>query len=512
VAAGLFLASLAVLLVRWLVPGPIGAADNGDGWRLLCQLGAADPERYSEDWVIMAYPPVGPCGSAYVSTQLWLDQVAQWMGHQLGSTAVLNLYVLGALSCVLLAAAVTLVAVALPLPAVGRLVAAGLVLLVVADSAVFGWFVSVLSEGAAFLGVTAMVGGLLAMQRSDRWRYAGGLVVVAGGVVAVNAKAQTLLLLPALALALLLVRKTGRTLVRRWAMPVLVLALTASATAAVQRSGEPAGGEWAQVNAYNTIFVGILREETAAADLAAFGLPASFARYQGIDWFEPAPAPTDALWPQYQDRISRGAVARYYLEHPRRTLEILHDGARDLLTARPENIGSYPKSSGEPAMAQEFRVPVLSGITRAVAPLGLWALGPLWLLIMLGGLLSWRRARPVAVVVLFLLTAAVGQFVVAALGEGIEGVKHQVVALFCTLLAAAMAGIGLLVRRHASATTTGRQDRHVGVPDVEAPRAEDPDLEDAGGRDVGSASWPDGPEGSPATQLPARGGVPAGRS
>jgi hypothetical protein len=104
---GLFVAALAVLLVRWLVPGPIGAADNGDGWRPLCPLGANEPDRISEDWVRMAYAPVPVCDSAYVSSQAWFDQAAQWIGRQLGSGATLNLYVLGALSCLLVALAVT---------------------------------------------------------------------------------------------------------------------------------------------------------------------------------------------------------------------------------------------------------------------------------------------------------------------------------------------------------------------------------------------------------------------
>jgi hypothetical protein len=444
---GLFGGSLALLLVRWLVPGPIGAADNGDGWRILCHLGANERDRISETWVRMAYRPSPPCPSGYVSSQTWLDRAAQGFGHLLGSASALNLYVVGALSCLVAAAAVTMLALALPLSRRSRTVAAGLVLLALADSAVFGWFVSVLSEGSAILGITTMTAGLLMMQRDDRWRYAGAVVTFAGAVVALNAKAQTLLLLPVLVLALLLMHKAGRTRLVRWALPVLVLAATTGATVLVQRSGDPAGQEYEQINAYHTIFNSIVRKDSAQADLAELGLPASWARYQGTQWWGQRPAAvTDPLWPQYADRISRHTVFSFYEHHPLRTLQILDVGARDMLTARPANIGSFPEGSGAPAMAQEFRVPVLSGVTRLLAPLGLLAVVPIWVLTAAAGMASWRRARPVAVVVLFLVGAAVDQSAVGALGEGIEGVKHQVIALFCTFLAAMLGVVSLLAR------------------------------------------------------------------
>lgn len=446
--AGLFGVSLAVLLLRWLVPQPVGAADNGDGWRLLCPLGASEPDRVLEDWVQMSYAPVPVCGSDYVSSQAWFQRAASGIGRLLGGDAVLDLHVLGVLTCVLVASAVTALVVGLPLSRRGRAIAAALVLLVLADSAVFGWFVSVLSEGAAVLGITAAVAGLLLMQRQDRWRYAGAVIAVAGAVVGANAKVQTLLLVPAFALALLLARRTGTGLVARWALPVGVLVATLAGTVAVQTSGAAVGGEYQQVNAYHAIFDGIVREDHAEEDLAELGLPASFAQYRGMGWWSERPAYTDPLWPEYQHLVSRRNVAEYYLTHPVRTLEILDEGAEELLTARPANIGSFPVGSGEAAMAQEFRVPVASGITRLLAPLGLFALVPVWLLTAAAALRTWRRVRPVSVAIVFLLVGSWGQFAAAALGEGrAEGVKHQVIALFCTLLAAALAGTGLLARR-----------------------------------------------------------------
>ena len=70
-----------------------------------------------------------------------------------------------------------------------------------------------------------MAGGLLLIARPGRWSYAGMAVTLAGGVLGVNAKVQTLTILPLLALAVLLVRPGGR---RRWLPGLLVIgALTA---------------------------------------------------------------------------------------------------------------------------------------------------------------------------------------------------------------------------------------------------------------------------------------------
>ncbi len=458
-AVAVYAASLLFLLVRWLVPQPIGAADNGDGWRLLCHLGANELDRISESWVRMVYGPAPDCMSGYVSSQTWLQGLAQWLGHRLGSSAGLNLYVLGTLTCVLVAGAVTVLAFALPLPRIGRAGAAGAILLVLADSAIFGWFVSVLSEGAAFLGITVVSGGLLLLQRADRWRILGAVVTSAGAIVAINAKAQTLALLPILALALVLSQKASRKPLTRWALPVFVLAVTSAATVLFQTSGDPAGREYEQINAYHTMFNSIVRADHAVADLAELGLPASFAQYQGTSWWgERPPAHTDPLWGAYQAQVSRETVLQYYKGHPVRALEIVHAGAKDMLTARPENIGSYAEGSDAPAMAQEFRVPLFSGITRALAPLGLFALLPLWGVVATAVITSWRRFRPLAVVTGFVLCAAAAQLAIAALGEGIEGVKHQVIALFCTMLSAVLAATLFAARRTSHDAPQGGND------------------------------------------------------
>ena len=82
-------------------------------------------------------------------------------------------------------------------------------------------------------------------------------------------------------------------------------------------------------------------------------------------------------------------------------------------------------------------MPVVSWLTGLLAPLGLFALVPLWLLLL--ARVWWQRRTPLGVVLGFLLAVSVSQYVTAALGDGIEGIKHQVVALFAMLLALVLA-------------------------------------------------------------------------
>ena len=450
-ATAIFGTAFTLFLIRFLIPQPVGAADNGDGWRLLCKVGARELDRPIEDHVRFRFGTGEPCVSDYVTSQEWFLRAAQLLGGLVGDEARLNLILLGIISCVLLAAALTVAVMALPLRPRRRLVAAAALWLVVADSAFFGYFASALSEAAAFVGIVLTVGGVLLMHRDGAWRYAGAAVTVAGGVVAVNAKAQTLLVLPPLLLVLLLVRRRERLRPAHLVLPVAAFTAVAGATYLMQSSGDAANEQWAEINAYHAIFDSIVDgKHDTAADLTALGLPPSFERFSGTTWWMPTAGQHDPEYLRYRDRITRRNVLRYYRSHPGRTVQILHKAAKDMLTARSSYVGSFDERSGQPPKAQEHRVPVLSGVTGRLAPAGLYLVLPLWLLICWQALRATRHhGRELGLVCLFLVTAAVGQFLLAALGEGIEGTKHQLVALFCTLLAAVFAGLSLLTRRAA---------------------------------------------------------------
>lgn len=453
---GVFAAALTVLLVRFLVPRPVAMSDNGDGFRVLC--GAGIPWKGKpEGFVRLSYPgPAGECDATYLLSQSWFARIARSIGGLLGLESALSLVVLGVLTSVLAAAAIALIVIGLPCSRRVRVLAAAGLLLVVADSAFFGYFASVLGEGAAFLGLLIAVGGLLAAARPGWWHYAGGAVTLAGGIIAVNAKVQTLMILPLLALAVLLVRPEGRHGLKRWLPAVFVVAALAGGTAYAQQTVEPAklpdgslaerpGDDSREINMFNTIFLTIVdgRHDTEA-DLAALGLPASFAQYAGNGWWHPRPATLDPEYPKYRDQISRRNVVEYFATHPWRTAGILDRAAGDLLTARPPYLGSFDQSAGFAPEAQEYRVPVASTLTKVLAPLDFFALLPIWFLIAWRG---WKTRRQALGVVLgFLLAVGAGQFVLAALGDGLENVKHQVIALYCTLLGVVLALVTFAAR------------------------------------------------------------------
>lgn len=429
---GVFAAALGVFLVRFLVPRPVSMSDNGDAFRVLCGAGITWKSR-PEPFAHLTFDATAiRCEPTYLLSQSWLAALArQFDGPGL------NLVALGLLSSVIAAAAITAIVLGLPYGRRVRLVVAAVLLLVVADSAFFGYFASALGEGTAFLGLLLIVGGLLLTARTGWWSYAGMAVTFAGGVLAVNAKVQTLTILPLLAVVMLLVRPG-----RRWLPAVLAVAALGLTTLVAQDSVEPAkapdgtlsavpGADSREINMFNTVFLNIVdgRHDTQA-DLAELGLPPTFAQYAGNGWWHAHPATMDPLYPSYRDKISRRNVVGFFAHHPGRTLEVLNRAAGDLLAARPDYLGSFDASAGLPPHAQEYRVPVVSWLTGLLSPLKLFALVPLWLLI------AWRiRRTPMGAVLGFLLAVALSQFVTAALGDGIEGIKHQSVALFATLLA-----------------------------------------------------------------------------
>ena len=452
--AGVFVAALGLLLVRFLVPRPISAADNGDGKRVLCGAGIQRHLTGSQDFATTAYfDPLVDCDSEYFLSQIWFVRVAQWIGRLLGVEATLSLVIVGVLCSVVVAAGVALIAFGLPFSWRYRLLVSAGILLVLADSAFFGYFASVLGEGAAFIGITWLVAGLLLMSRAGWWRYLGLAVTIGGGIIAVNAKVQTLMILPLLLLALIFIRPPGVKGIARWAPAGLAFAAVLNATLYLQPPVEETspGEDTREINMFNTVFMSILDgEHDTSADLADLGLPESFAQYAANGWWHPNPAHRDPQYPQYRDQISRRNVVHYFGTHPDRTLQILDRAAGDLLTARPDYLASFTRESGYPPLTLEYRVPVLSGATAFIAPLGLWALLPIWLLVAVAGVRAWRPRigrRQLGIVILFLLGIAVGQYGLAALGDGIENVKHQSIALFCTLLGVVLAAAGLLPRQ-----------------------------------------------------------------
>jgi hypothetical protein len=450
---GVFGTSFALFVLRFLVPRPVAMSNNGDGGRVLCGAGITW-KGLPEAFVHLAYTPAAgapPCRPTYLLTQSWLADLAVRIGRLIGLPGTLSLVVLGLLSSVVAAAAIAAIVLGLPYSRRARLAVAAALLLVVADSAFFGYFAAVLGEGAAFLGLLLIVGGLLLTAREGWWSYAGMAVTLAGGVLAVNAKVQTLTILPILALAVFLIRPGTLRGPKRWAAAVLVVGALGAVTLSAQQSVEPArapdgtysefpGDDSREINVFNSVFLNIVDgKHDTQADLAALGLPPSFAQYAGNGWWHPHPATMDPLYARYRGQLTRENVVAYFASHPGRTLEVLNRAATDQLTARPDYLGSFDQDAGFAPHAQEYRVPVVSWLTGLISPLGLFALVPIWLFVLVR---AWTQRRgALGVVLAFLFAVSLTQFGAAALGDGIEGIKHQSVALFTILLALVLAAL-----------------------------------------------------------------------
>lgn len=426
-----------VLAARMLVPTPIGFADNGDGPRLMCHLGLWQrtgyfnyvPFRYDVDRATCAAE-----AELYTTTQSWLLPPARFLTGVLGLPGELNLIALAVLHLAILAALVAVVVVAVPASAGARVVLASALTLLVGDAAFAGYWASPYSEPAALIGLLGVVAGILVGAR--RWAAGLALLTVAG-IVLVGAKTQTVPLALAVAPVLVLAAFGGP---RRWTR----YALASSAAVAVLAAGgffaAAHRSDLGPINAYDTIFANIVDgEHDTAGDLAALGLPQSFARYAGKSYWDTPTAHQDPLYVQYAHRITFTTIAEYYATHPGRVVEIAHRGARDMLSARSDYLGSYPADAGHRPRATEHRFDLLSRSVSLLSPGGLFLLVPTWIL--LGWLAvravrapadSWRRT--VGTAQLFLLACTLCQFAVAVYAEGIENTKHLIIALFSLLL------------------------------------------------------------------------------
>ncbi|WP_018683414.1 hypothetical protein [Actinokineospora enzanensis] len=452
VPTGTFVLWLTAIGIRWLLPVPIGIADNGDGWRLICKLGLGTSESSAvlEGSVRLFYPTGSMCPSDYISSQFWIDRFAIWVGGVLGMAPGLHLLLVGAICAVLVALSLTVITHSLPARPIYRVLAGILIALVALDSAFFGYFTSILSEGAVFVGILLVCAGMLLLRRDGLARWFGAALVAAGGVIGVNAKSQTLLVLPLLVLAMLaFILWDRRRGLARWALPVMVIFVVGAGTAALQGTGDLANEDYREANAYHAIFDSILDgKHDTYGDLAALGLPAHFAEYIGTGFWSARPATKDPDYPKYRDKISNHNILRYYSTHPLRTWQILDVGASNMLAARVPNLGNFPMEAGQGWEEKEYRVPVLSGPTALVAPLGFYVVIPLWLLIAYLGIraLRGRDRGDLGILILMLLGVAMSELVLASLAEGVEGVKHQNPALFATLLGLMFGIISLLPR------------------------------------------------------------------
>jgi hypothetical protein len=453
----IFTVSLGLFVVRFLVPSPVGQADNHDGPRLMCALGVVPDTgghtRFFE-YAYFQYAASRPCSSPYLSSQLVPLEIARLLTPVLGLPGKLNLIALGLLTSALVSVGIASLAVGLRLPLWGRLAVAAVVWIIMADAAFFDVYASPFSEPAALTGILLVAAGVVHLGRDRRATIIGLTLAGAGGFLAILAKEQYLILVVPVCLTLVLASAPAgaRGLLRfasaRTAAAVLVAGVLVLLTAGYVAwdSTSPLAARLHREQAVDVIFEDLVprHDATAVADLRALGLPASWARYAGTDAFGPSSVLRNPQWHRYQSRLSDANIVNFYLTHPGRLLTVGQKAASDAMGLRNPHEGSYAPSAGHPPGALENRVVVLTWLMRQLPRgVGLLLLAPLWLamvglavaaLLVRGGR-PWRRDG--AVLVLCMTACSIAAFVPPAFFAGISTTRHMVGMNLSTALALA---------------------------------------------------------------------------
>jgi len=362
-----------LILARLFVGGVIGMADQGDGRRLMCQLGVrtsapfnANPSTYlypswiAHHWYGEACSADG-AGGMYRSTELWLLSLAKHLTPVLGLAGTLDLRALGVICAVLVGIVVAALVVVLPGSLRLRVIVASLVGLLAADAAVSQFFVSPYSEPVELIGTLALCPALIVLWRKGHTTWARIALVVFVSTAVIGAKTQAAALLPAIFLALLwLPHRAGRFRSRRAAVlvariPGLIGCAVLLGAAAFFVRAEPAG--LTQQNIYLEVFGEILvHSSDRPADLRSLGADPSLASAAGTNPESPNAATLRPQYLAFRRNVTEASIVRFYVEHPVRLFAVGADGLRGVAQWRQDYLGSYPPGSGHPPGAIEDRV------------------------------------------------------------------------------------------------------------------------------------------------------------
>ena len=514
-----FTVSLGLLLIRFLVPTPVGQADNRDGPRLMCGVGlhmsplvpAGDPRFF--DYIYFSYVPSGACKglSTYPSSQLVPLELARLLTPALGLRGTLNLIALGVVMCVLISVGIASLAAGLRLRWWGQLLVAAAVWLIMADAAFFDVDAGPFSEPAALVGLLLVAAGVVYLGRGRRATIAGLALAGTGGFLAICSKEQYVILAVPVCLTLVLagadppadrspdgraawrgrinIPERFRTRRAAAAAGTAVLLAVMAGSYTLWDVTSPYATHLHQVQAVDMIFDDIVNgHDNARADLRALGLPASWAKYSGDYYWDTVSVRDSPLLRQYEGKLSDGNIARFLATHPRDLVSIAQQAAVYAQQFRVNSLGDYGPGTGHPPGAAESRVAVVSWLMRRLpAGLGLLWLIPLWAAMTAVAVTALRLGRPRrpagpgqavqqggpgwyrdgAVAVLCMTRCAIAAFVPPAFFAGISTTRHMVGMNLATALAFAvslalagsMAGRGLSRRaagRYSPGTGPGR--------------------------------------------------------
>jgi hypothetical protein len=498
--------SIIVLLLRLFVPTPVGMADQGDGQRLFCPLGVANPHPfdYAKLWQYI-YPSWQPhqwygeacgvsgSGEQYFSSQSIFLWPAKLLTPLLGWGNGLDTRAVGIVCVIAFGVLLTLFIALLPGRPLFRALFAAMITLIMADSVFADFFISPYSETACFLGVFAILISLMYLWRRDHVSLLGIGAVMLSTAFTIAAKTQMASVLPVVAVALLWfpirtphdrrarrdrsVRETEparRRLVRGLAtrVPAFVAVVALVAFTGVFLANQPK--RFNELNLYNAIFVEMLpHSPTPKADLAWFGLDKTFASSSGAAIISQNSAALNPHFGEFQRNVTVSKVAVFYLSHPARLISLADRGLEAMAQPQLNYLGSYMADSGKPPSTKDQRVPVISSISTVfrVVPLLLVVIQLVTLFLAIAVATRRRLGAPAVALARAVIVAVFAlwlQFWAVMLSEGQSEIyKHMIIATFISSLCLPfIVGLVLLLRQNSL-----QQQLRGTIPVTSPPRA-----------------------------------------
>ncbi len=386
-AALVGVAVVVVMLGRLFIGGVVGMGDLGDGHRLMCTAGVADPHAFDPGGHLHTHWTPHrwygeTCGTEGPSTETWLIWPSKYLTTLFFAESGVDLRALGLLCSLLTGLLCGLLVLVLRGPVPVRAFLAAGVGMVFADCAFAGYFVSAYAEPAVLLGTVATLVPLLVVWRRG-FTTLPTLLCAAGALLfTIVAKSQTAAYVFPIAIALLTMPYGGVLPLagrgwygRRW--PALVVLGLTCALTTVYVGGHAIRDRDRDVDAM--VFKEILpHSPSRAADAAALGLDPTRMNVTGSPGGPAAYSSEHVGWLR---------VGVFYGTHPTRFVRMFYRGVAATAQMRPANVGSYP--AGVP-YAQEHRLPFYTWVF-AVFRWANWLMLSEWIMLALCGLLVLRH-------------------------------------------------------------------------------------------------------------------------
>ncbi|MCL2031072.1 MAG: hypothetical protein FWG93_05950 [Oscillospiraceae bacterium] len=443
--AMLVFGACAALLLAYVVffPPLTGVADQNDFSRMMYGLAYKDSEHYfsvqrnvyvAEEYALRPFPYQRLLGLPPALSPIYFIYPARILSQAFGF-AYFRLGILAALAGAAYVVLMTaLYGLLLPKKLPGRLLLGALLLFVFFDGGWLMWFYSLYGEPYLLIGLSCMaVCFLLCMRRALPLPALIGLA--AGCFMLAGAKMQAIVLYPVCAGMLICVwvsafRRRGE--IRRFGLKTLVAALALPALLlycfSVYMIMTNGRARTNRVTLYHSVMYGLLMDaDDPAAVLTELGLDPGLAADAGRHSYLPeseyvyAPPKSGTMQREFYDKIGNLTLVRYYLTHPAalwRGMEYLASQSLRSKSGLGKHTEAYPELVGR----QEVRFSAWEGIRNAL-PKQLWFL---LLVCAAAAALSVteylrgenRAARPLCILVWFMLAAGVLQFPMPYLFNG----------------------------------------------------------------------------------------------